>query len=211
MEVKMDYAWGTHIPVLRAILAYFSSELDVVVESGIGMHSTPLLNDVEKYIGIENDAEWYSKMINKIEQGKLIHFPVKFRAGDSVNRVDKKELKRIENWYKELKIPEGKLKLLFVDGFSASRVPCIQALKDKFDLIVYHDAQLSSDHWYGYSKVKWLAGKKAFLTSPKAWTGLYIKEGLEINWDVFSEILHYYIFVYKIENPDCTFMQLIFD
>jgi hypothetical protein len=209
MNIHNDYAWGTHKPVLSTILEYFGSKLDVIVESGVGIHSTPLLNCIEKYVGIENDAQWFENLIKGIEIGQLIHFPVKFRAGESVNRVSKAELKRIENWYNELEIPEGKLKLLFVDGFSATRAACINSLKDKVDIIVFHDAQIVSDFWYGYTKVKWPEGSLNYLTSPKAWTGFFTKAGLEINWTTFIQILTKHKEAFMLKNKDCTFMEIL--
>jgi hypothetical protein len=57
----------------------------------------------------------------------------------------------------------------------------INTLKDKFDLIIFHDCQPEGLIMYSYDQVKTNGFKMKFLKSPTSWTALMYKEERELN------------------------------
>jgi hypothetical protein len=139
MNIHTEWTWGTHQPLIKAVLDLYDPEF--VLELGVGMHSTPIFLERNKlWVGVDNDKSWAQLVSEK--HG----IPILFQdLGEEItiatpySSLSKEKQERITAEYKALKIPDLKPNLLFVDQFTCNRMLSINALSDKFDFIIYHD------------------------------------------------------------------------
>jgi hypothetical protein len=148
MELFDETATASHQPVIRNTLVKYYPLF--VLELGIGLYSTPLFRGKE-YIGIENNIEWIRVMRDKYPDMRFIHHDVgDMKSSDYMRNLSPEQMSEFRNYYCEVIIPDIRPNLLFVDHYAALRTISINALKDRFDLIIYHD----SEHpYYCYDEI----------------------------------------------------------
>lgn len=172
------YSWATHQPVLKGVLQAFCPEF--VLELGIGVHSTHLLVKAPSYFGVEIDREWIAKVKETLPNIEVAHHDLKgVTLGAPLSRLTKEQKENIIKYYSGIKVPQDKRTLLFVDSFVSVRGISMTLLKDKFDVIVFHDAQSRTNDFYGYKKVSLNDFKVYYLTSETSWTGIAIRNGVD--------------------------------
>jgi hypothetical protein len=200
MKKNKNWAWSTHVPMIKAMIEVFKPEL--IVELGTGMHSTPefLKASSKKLFFIDNDSRWldYIKQENKFDERCEVIF---HDLGNGVNltttleEISKEQQKEMKNYFLEFgkKINEIDLdkKFLFVDQFRCSRNMSINLLYNNFDVIVYHDAE--APEWYDYKFDNAIYDNFNYyiLKTPTSWTGCFIKKEYNLEKDLFDKISPY--------------------
>ena len=136
MIIVQGYEWATHQPLIRAVLDLYKPKF--ILELGIGIYSTPLFKN-HNAMFIENDKDWIELMSKELEIEIIHHDLGGIHDYDLVNQISREQQKEIEKYYKKISIPKLKPNLLFVDQVPSCRLISINALRDKFDIIIYHD------------------------------------------------------------------------
>lgn len=123
--------YGSHEPVLDYILKNFN--ISNVLEFGMGNFSTLVFSKYGKRtVSVESNPEWFEKVKNKIGESelcKLILWPN-------------------EDLQDYFKTDDSKYDLVFVDGPTGSRVPCVNLSFNRSNIIVLHDTD--ADCWPHY-------------------------------------------------------------
>lgn len=157
-DKKRDLRWGSHVPLNKAIMQTFP--ITGVLELGAGFNSTPVFfENAEHVVSIENDKGWIDKLIVEKavvedDSHKLVHheLPAEYYRGTRREQFDPKILKDSIKFFNSFVTDD--FNLLFVDCYAGLRLEAINKLYKKFDVIVYHDAEPTEDHHYGYSTLK---------------------------------------------------------
>lgn len=136
MNIASGYEWATHQPLIRAVMDLYNPQF--ILELGAGEYSTPLFLEYNvTVISVESDLEWVKYLKEKYGIDIIYHEHIKKEFKD----LTIAEMTEISEYYKSIIIPDLKPNLLFVDQHSLCRVISINALRDKFDLIIYHDCE----------------------------------------------------------------------
>jgi hypothetical protein len=198
MEFYKGYESSTHQPLIRAVLEAYKP--DFVLELGVGDFSTPLLSKVENYMGIENDHEWIERIKGDYVLS-IYHHAVDFGIGTQFRQLSEYKKEELKLFYRSIVVPLSGIKLLFVDNWTGCRTIAINELRNKFDLIIFHDCQPEGVFVYNYDLIDTDGFEICFLKSPISWTALMYKEERELNIDPF-------IAEYVKEWPDASPMKL---
>jgi hypothetical protein len=202
--MESDYAYSTHQPILNWILSHFQPFL--AVEIGVGYFSTPLLFkwQIPAVFHIENDEAWLDKIEALKPDGYQGSF-VLHKIGDRVNdqgirwkALTPEEQNCITWFYEGLNFGQYKNpRLLFVDGYACCRMKAMEILKDQFDFIVYHDAELTGQLANDYNFSTGFEDFRHYvLKSPRTWTGILIRKGIHIE----HINLWHWVSLYEKEN-----------
>jgi len=196
--------WTTHQPLIKAVMQSYKPKF--VLELGMGNFSTPLfLQKDVAYLGVENDLNWIGHLKNNLGPMNTIFHDLGpgVKLGTHLNEISENIRASIVDFYKNLKYPDLKPNVLFVDQFTSCRTLSINTLGEYFDVIIYHDCQPAGIPCYSYDLIN-LEGFQIFtLKSDISWTGLMVKK---YNND-FSKVIKLFIQEYKKNNPDITYME----
>lgn len=131
MKAKFEEfdGYSSHRPLLYVALMNTGGK---IVEMGSGEGSTPLINEMSSsrgFFSFESNSEWFAKMSNK-------GYPIFF----------------IKDWQNfDIGFHVG---LLFIDHAPGERRKIdIDKYRNKADVIIVHDTELSADHGYQMSTV----------------------------------------------------------
>jgi len=196
MEFYKGYESSTHQPLVKAVLEAYSPEF--VLELGIGDYSTPLFASTS-YVGIENNIAWINRMRVKFPDLHFIYHKVNFDIADKLESLSDEQKEGLGLFYSSVMVPRPNL--LFVDNYTASRTIAINALKDRFDLIIFHDCQPEGAMVYRYDLIETEGFKMKYLKSPTSWTALMYRVEKDLN-------IEPYIDEYLKEWPDAAPMIL---
>lgn len=194
MNIESDdlYAYSTHQPLIQAVLNLYKPQF--VLELGAGLHSTPLFKGTN-YLGIENDRQWID--VIKKEFGVDITFHDLGDIGIStyLHQMTEAQKEFIRNYYLSLDLPDIKPNLLFIDSYPSCRAIAMNTLRDKFDLMIFHDAEPGTFQVDGYDTVNMEGFNTYYLKTSANWTGLMVKEdkGFELLKAVISPIIAQYL------------------
>jgi hypothetical protein len=136
MYIIQSFEWATHQPLIKAVMELYAPHF--ILELGSGIYSTPLFKD-SNLLCIENDKDWVELLKHDMNINIIHHDLGDVHDYDLVNDISEKQKKEIRNYYKNLEIPDMRPNLLFVDQVPACRLISINTLRDKFDIIIYHD------------------------------------------------------------------------
>lgn len=198
MELNTEWAWGSHLPILK----YFTREydIDIIMEHGSGIYSTPtLITGCKQYYGFEENEEFYNQMIaeNIYTKDKVSLFRLPERIDistiqktadiDDYFQMDSDILSLAKRFAIENNISQNnELKLLFVDGYTCSRNLWIKHFKEYFDIIIIHDTEPNSYNHYEYSFKNGVCTKEFNIytvTSPTPYTSILIRKDIGMNFD----------------------------
>jgi len=141
MRIWDTWDWKTHQPMIRAAIELYSPKF--VLELGMGTFSTPLFLEYSmEFLSIENDIEWWNYMRDHYKFKSIFH-PLDdgITIGTRLFQLNPIQKWRFFHYYEDLKLPEIRPSLLFVDQWTCNRTMSINALKPRFDIIIYHDCQ----------------------------------------------------------------------
>lgn len=155
-KINKNFNYGSHKPILKAIIDIYSSQS--CLELGMGTNSTPILyNKVPQLISIENDKIWLKAMKRKLQPRKnfitLWHeLPNYINIKTKPNDIKPKIKNNAQNFYHNIvdTFLSSKLDLLFVDQFACLRTISLKIFYKHFDIIIIHDTQPSANHLYDY-------------------------------------------------------------
>jgi len=207
MDIQRQWYWTTHRALLQTMMKFFNPEF--IVEMGMGEYSTPLFMDFEpnKYLGIENDIEWFDHMKGTVPdkyQVELHTLPDSVTIKTFPKELTDEQRGKIVEYYLNLGSRIDKVqatnKFLFVDHFTCARAIAINILGKHFDLIAYHDCEPAGVTWYEYYFNEYLKNDYNHyeLQTPKSWAGAFIKK--EINQNGFIAASDIFIAKYCDEN-----------
>jgi hypothetical protein len=208
MRIENNWDWKTHQPLIRAAMELYKPKF--VLELGIGIHSTPVFLEYKtKWQGIENDKEWMDLIKEKY------NVPVTFHdLGSEVNiatylrDLPKTKQEEIYYYYQNLKLPKLKPNLLFVDQFTCNRTLSINALSNRFNLIIYHDC---NPEWYEkeyeYNLIGYEGFNNYFLKTNITWTGIMINKEVDKGFDSLRTIINPHIKIFQQQNNN-GYMEL---
>jgi len=196
IEINDSWDWHSHLSVLN----FFVNEYDIAycVEHGTGIHSTPLLiRGSRNYAGYEEAPEWRLKMIEEgiyPEQSVSdLETPTGMTIFERYSDLSDGDKIKMASIYADLFIEvqtkmlnENGFKLLFVDGFTASRNVCINALYPLFDIIVIHDTEPGSEKkQYEYNFCDEINENFTYLkvTTPVPYTGVLVRNNITVDFD----------------------------
>ena len=191
MNIGKEWIWASHQPLIKGVLELYDPKF--VLELGIGENSTPLFHG-RGYLGIENNEEWI-KEIHKKYYMQIIH-----------HDLDKQTIS-LEQYYKEIIIPNESPRLLFVDNYESCRMIAINTLRDKFDFIIFHDCEPEPGARINrYNMINSEGFNVYFLKTSANWTGLMIRN--DKGFDELLKAVNPYIKEFKKDHPEVKTMYL---
>jgi hypothetical protein len=197
--VICDWEVKTHIPAIRAAMGAYAPKF--TLELGIGIHSTPVILEYKtKYIGIENSMEWVDIMRDKVTARFIYHQMTGVDIGTSFHELLQEQKDEISDYYKRLELPSDRPNLLFVDSWTCNRSLSINALKDRFDIIIYHDSEGIKE--YSYDIIDFKGFNIYTLLSTKTWTGIMIRKKVDKGFELLSKVTSYLITSFTDKYPE---------
>lgn len=196
MQLSKRLNYMTHLPILKSVCDIFLPR--GVLELGCGKHSTSFFYDYnEMSVSLETDEKWFNKIKNEYPDKnnfKLIYHNLygKISKKTAYGSVLPDDLKEVKDFYDGI-LKEHDLNFLFVDHLSCLRKRSVQHLYERFDIIVYHDAEdkkrqynyraldISLDNYY-----HWI--HKSFTTN----TGIIISKKYEDKLLKFNKRIKHY-------------------
>ena len=188
---EIEQTWGSHQPVLQAMIEVMKPQS--AIECGCGNYSTPHLQTIPQLHTIEHDVRWASKVCGKYPPSPSHEWTIQVMPGKNPTRMEElsgEENSRIRLFYDTLGYKTAPFDLLFVDTFTACRVPAIMALGKKAKWIVIHDLEPPGCEVYGWPLLEVCVNTwKGYVNKPTgrtkhcrtiAWTGVYSRDPLPL-------------------------------
>ncbi len=146
--------WGSHIPLNKSLLQTFP--ITGALELGAGFYSTKLFFDACPVVtSIENDLRWIEKLRSEYDiiedaDHQMIHhiIPPEIKAGTLHSNIPSNIIDQAIEFYSSYITPS--MNYLFVDCFAGFRMPALNGLYQKFDVICYHDTEEKYAWQYDY-------------------------------------------------------------
>jgi len=208
----IERTWGSHQALLKSVLKVLKPQS--AVECGCGNYSTPFLREVPHLITIEHDLKWAEQM-NCLNSGENHQWWLKaFNAKNPtrINELPEGEFEEMEKYYKSCVEKIKPFDLLFVDTFTACRVPAVLSLGQLSQHIIIHDMESPGPEVYEWDRLAdFLSGWNKVIHKPLGhvghghqipWTGFYSTEPIplaELNegmkeeskrlWDDFTPLV----------------------
>jgi ubiquinone/menaquinone biosynthesis C-methylase UbiE len=204
MNMASGYEWATHQPLIKAVMELYKPAF--VLELGSGIYSTPLfLSYGVEFVTIENDKGWCQKIKDEYSIQPILHEIRGVHAGTGYNELTVEQRRDIFKYYRNLEVPEVKPRLLFVDNYCACRLLSIDALSDRFDLIIYHDSESLVVN--NFCEVDSRGFKTYTLETSGPHTTLMVRE--DKGFDELQGVIEHLIQEFFVEYPCCKLMKLI--
>lgn len=154
-EQHVEQTWGSHQPVLRAVLEVLEPE--EAIELGCGNYSTPHLQAcVGDLLTVEHDPNWATKILQKHparDGHKWIVHPFRCENATAIADLPEGEWEAINDFYKSLAATMTHCDFLFVDTFRAARVPAVLKMAKLADVVLLHDLEGNSPQYYEYDRL----------------------------------------------------------
>lgn len=195
MDIGKEWIWASHQPLISGVLDLYKPKF--VLELGIGENSTPMFKDIQ-YLGVENDYEWVKKVREEFGMKVIWH------------NLDKQTVTLLE-YYKGLQFPETHPSLLFVDNYESCRLIAINALRDRFDLIIFHDCEPEPGARINhYGMINSEGFNVYFLKTDKNWTGLMVKiqSAIDNGFQKLVDSCYPHILRFTENHPEMIWMRL---
>jgi hypothetical protein len=188
-----DWSWATHQPLIQMVRKLHNPTQ--VLESGIGLYSTPLLKDIPDYLGIENDPEWILTVKGEYPKLNILYHDLgDIQKADRYRNLNTLQKSKIFLFYLRLRITPSENNLLFVDGYACTRSALMNFFKSKFDLIIFHDVNPGAyQSAYEYNRVNNYGFSVYFLKSGSSWTGFMVKKEKDKGFYLYQDTLQPFI------------------
>lgn len=197
MNNEKTWQWASHQPIIKGVLELYKPKF--ILELGIGENSTPLFAGLP-YMGIENDADWISHLTAKFHTNQpFIHHNLDRQAGS------------LADYYAALPVPAARPNLLFVDNYETCRMIAINTLRQKFDLILFHDCEPEPGARVNhYDMINSEGFNVYFLKTPANWTGLMVRigSGLDRGFQPLRQVVDNYIDEFKSLHPEAGWLRM---
>lgn len=212
---NLAFEYGTHLPVLQAILEVFQPQ--GVLELGAGKFSTPLFYHYGKtLVTLETDAKWFGEVARTLPGRKgfsLIHHDVgRLTSRSRTDSIPIGIKHDCVGYYREIIARHPELDFLFIDHVSGLRAFTLSSLYDEFNFVVYHDAE---DKGYRYEEFATVDNGKFIHLVLQAFiphTGILIRKDYSSKLAEFERALDrnalaYFTSQYRFELRDLTRTQ----
>jgi hypothetical protein len=200
--------WSTHQPLIQATIELYLPIF--ILELGIGTNSTPIfINSGAKLLCVEHNKEWIDYIKTKYGEIEIIQHKLndKIKLATHLYDIDEITKNEISGFYNDFQIPQLNPNLLFVDQYTCCRTLSINSLGPKFDIIIYHDCQPAGIPWYSYDLININGYNKYFLKASSSWTGLMVKENVDLGFDKLNNIIKPHIYNYTAKNSAIKNME----
>ncbi len=202
-QINVAFEYGTHLPVLRSIVEVFHPR--GVLELGAGKFSTPMFyQSVKHVVTVESDAKWIEEVAKTLpprEGFSLVHYARPGISGRTrLNALSQRQKTEAVEYYQHLLAKNPGLDFLFIDHVSGLRAFTLAQLYDRFDFIVYHDAE---EKGYGYEQFPYEQSGMYFHYILQAYvphTGFLIHKKFSARLPEFLRILERNAQAYVIEH-----------
>jgi hypothetical protein len=197
MKIIDNHEWNSHQPLIKAVMDLYKPQF--VLELGIGENSTPIFMSYNvNHLCVESNKEWIGHIKSKYENLNVIYHNLEdIQIGTHLNEITEEQKLDISDFYDNINLPDLNPRLLFVDQYTACRTISINTLRDKFDLIIYHDCQPDGIEFYNYDLINDTGFVRYFLKTPISWTGLLVKEINDKGFGALNDIIYPHIKEYK--------------
>jgi len=150
--------WGSHIPLNQSLIEAFP--ITGVLELGAGLYSTKMFFDLCPMVtSIENDLKWIQGLrsdpgIKEDDLHKIIHhdIPSNIKVSTLPSEIPNLVLDSAIRFYEAHM--DQRMNFLFVDCYAGFRMPALNSLHHKFDIICYHDTEDKFKWQYEYDQFK---------------------------------------------------------
>ncbi|MCJ7447908.1 MAG: hypothetical protein MUO72_09455 [Bacteroidales bacterium] len=208
MEIVDSYQWSSHQPLIKAVMELYVPKF--VLELGIGIYSTPVFLEYDiKHLGVESNKEWIDH-IQGIYKGinVLYHDVGEITIGMRLKELTESQKAEICFYYTNIKIPDLKPNLLFVDQYISCRTMSINMIGEKFDIVIYHDCEPAGIIAYDYNLIDVKGFNTYYLKTTGSWTAIMIKQEIDKGFNELQRIIIPIIEKYKIGYAETFFMEL---
>lgn len=191
-EWDIERTWGSHQALLKAVLEVL--EPFSAIECGCGNFSTPFLQQaVPVLTTIEHDVRWASMLKAKLPAASHNWILKAFKAKNAtrISELPPEEFDSICEYYGKLATELDQVDLLFVDTFTACRVPATLSLGTLAKHIIIHDLEPPGPVVYEWARLdEFLKTRKKYIHMPMGqiggrhqipWTGLFSLEELPLD------------------------------
>lgn len=203
MNIASGYEWATHQPMIKAVMELYKPAF--VLELGSGVYSTPLFLEYGvEFMTIENNKDWIEKIKEEFPIEPILHELKDIDEGTNYSDLTTKQRKGIFNYYRNIVIPDLRPNLLFVDNLCACRLLSIEALSDRFDLVIYHDSESLVVN--NFCEVDTRGFKTYTLETSGPHTTFMVRE--DKGFDELQNVLLPHIVDFTLKYPECTKMFL---
>jgi len=192
-EHEIRQTWGGHAPILGALVKVLQPRM--AVECGCGKYSTGILLGgkgtdgtedelvTRMVVTIEHDATWAERMKGELGASAgwhewIVEGVPGIDNGTARQAISAEVRADLDERYARYARHVGRHDLLFVDTFTAARVPAIVHLGPLADVIVIHDTE--KDHPVGYG----LGEADEVLQG--MWRYSYQPHGMTAEWHEFT-------------------------
>jgi hypothetical protein len=191
MEIGKTWQWASHQPLIKGVLDLYKPQF--VLELGVGENSTPLFKGYA-YHGIENNPDW----IDLIRQ--------KYDIAITFHDLDKQTTPLAE-YYGSIALPMLFPRLLFVDNYESCRMIAINTLRDRFDLIIFHDCEPEPGARINhYEMINSEGFMVYFLKTPANWTALMVRD--DFGFAELLQAVNPHIANFKKLHPEMQWMRM---
>lgn len=150
--------WGSHMPFLASVVLVQKPRS--IIECGCGDFSTPIVQMAQKLITIEHDIRWAHRTAKNYKKHHSQHQWIEHEFTGITNATRRSEAKSrdldaVDIFYHEIlaSLPK-KVGFVFVDTFTAARVPAVNNLSKLTDMLMLHDLEGTSPQHYDYHLLK---------------------------------------------------------
>ena len=150
-QFDIERTWGSHQPLVKAVMRVLKPQ--TVVECGCGDFSTPHLTEAPNLFTIEHNQYWGDKMKEKYPNHNWKIRTFNAKNPTRIDELPPGEYKTIYEYYENLAKQFDHINLLFVDTFTACRVPAILNLGPKATYIILHDVEPPGPIVYSLDKL----------------------------------------------------------
>jgi len=150
-ELELRQTWGGHEPILRALMRELRPK--VAVECGSGKFSTGVMRSAPRLWTIEHDWQWAARV--RGELGEQAGHEWVIEGIEGINNSTARQAlmprsrSRLDEMYRGYAERIGRHELLFVDTFTAARVPAVLHLGPLAEVIAIHDTERDWPMGYG--------------------------------------------------------------
>ena len=211
-EVDNNYEWATHQPLIKAVLEVYKPGF--ILELGAGYHSTLVFKEYSRelkpggFVSIDDNKEWLGYLNDVYKTNIQWHDTGMLNANVLYSDLTAKQKAELVSFYNSIEIPNAFLKLLFVDHFTSGRFIAISELKDKFELIIFHDCQPEGQSQFSYDLISYDGFETYYLKSETSWTCVMIKSDIYEGLKELTKAIQPYLFEFKMKYPEIPYMVL---
>jgi hypothetical protein len=193
----IERTWGSHQAVLKATLEVLKPQS--AIECGCGYYSTPFMQTIPRLTTIEHDIRWAKKIQSEFPGHEWVIKEFMAKNPTRISELAEGEFEKICTYYENLSKRLYPCDLLFVDTFTACRIPAVLYLGRIAETIIIHDLEPPGPEVYEWHRLdEFLKDWNKYIHKPMGhvgnghqipWTGLYSMDELSLPLDELNEAM----------------------